>query len=73
MKEHLTDSIGCWCHPDRYDGVVVHRDNLEYALFELALIVDILVDYDGYRAADGLKKLFDEIQDIARHAVSNCK
>jgi hypothetical protein len=50
--------------------VIVHRDDLEYAIYELALIGDILVDYDGYRTADSLMKLCDEIRERAYGAVA---
>lgn len=69
-KEHITTE-DCWCQPNVYDGVVVHRDDLEYAIFELTLIGDICVDYDGFRTIDDLKGLIDEIRDRAYAAVKN--
>ena len=67
-KEHET-TPDCWCHPDEFDGVVVHRDDLGYALYELTIIGDILVDYDGYRTTESLMKLCDEIRARAYEAV----
>ena len=69
-KEHQT-TTKCWCHPNEFDGIVVHRDDLEYAIYELTLIGDILVDYDGYRTAESLMSLCDEIRERAYGAVKN--
>lgn len=41
-------------------------DGLEKAL---NLIVDIAIDYDGYRSAPGLMQLIDELREIASKAV----
>ena len=68
-REHSTDGDTCWCRPNTGDGVVVHRDDLEYAIYELTLIGDILVDYDGNRKAEDLMKLCDEIKERAYAAV----
>ena len=68
-REHNTDSDNCWCNPNVEDGVVIHRDDLEYAIYELTLIGDILVDYDGYRKAEDLMSLCDEIKERAYNAV----
>lgn len=69
-REHET-SIDCWCQPDEYDGVVVHRSDLEYAIFELTMIGDICVDYDGFRSTEGLMSLIDELKERAYKAVKN--
>ena len=72
-REHITDEDKCWCKPNMGDGVVVHRDDLEYALYELTLIGDILVDYDGNRNADDLMSLCDEIRERAYKAIANLR
>ena len=69
-REHSTDGDTCWCHPNDYGGgVIVHRDDLEYAIYELTLIGDILVDYDGNREAKDLMMLCDEVRERAYAAV----
>lgn len=35
----------------------------------LCLICDVIFDYDGYRTADKLMELLDEIRDIAIHGL----
>ena len=72
-REHTTDGDKCWCKPNTGDGVVVHRDDLEYTLYELTLIGDILVDYDGYRIAKDLMSLCDEIRERAYKAIANLR
>ena len=37
------------------------------------LILDICVDYDGYRDPEGLMSLIDEVVEIARHGYKLCK
>ena len=69
MKEHET-TRECWCRPNVNDGVVSHRTELEYAIYELTLIGDICVDYDGYRIAKNLMELLDEVRDRAYKAVA---
>lgn len=69
-KEHVT-TAECWCRPNVGDGVVVHRDDLEYATYELTLIGGICVDYDGNRTAKDLMGLIDEVRDRAYKAVAN--
>lgn len=36
------------------------------------LILDICVDYDGYRDAKGLMSLIDEVVEIAQHGYKLC-
>ena len=73
-REHNTDGDTCWCQPDNFgDGVIVHRDDLGYAVYELTLIGDILVDYDGNRKVEDLMKLCDEILDRAYFAIRALK
>ena len=69
-KEHET-TTECWCRPNVGDGVVVHRTDLEYAIYELTLIGDICVDYDGNRTANNLMELIDEVRGRAYKAVAN--
>jgi hypothetical protein len=71
IKEHVLEGDNCWCHPNDIDGVIVHRDNEDYLAYELTLIGDICIDYDGYRTTDGLKGLIDELRERAYSAVGN--
>ena len=72
MKEHET-TRECWCRPNVNDGVVSHRTELEYAIYELTLIGDICVDYDGCRTAESLMELVDEVRDRAYKTVALLK
>ena len=72
FKEHET-TTECWCKPNVNDGVVVHRTELEYALYELTLIGDICVDYDGCRTVENLMELVDEVKERAYKAVALLK
>ena len=70
MSKQHEITTECWCRPDEYDGVVVHRTDLEYAIYELTLIGDCLVDYDGNRKAENLMRLCDEMRSRAYKAVA---
>ena len=71
--EHETNE-NCWCMPYPVgDGVWVHRANIEYLGFELELIGDICVDYDGQRDIKGLMNLIDEIKERSYSAAKRAK
>ena len=71
--EHETNQ-DCWCNPYPVgDDVWVHRTDEEYMLFELELIGDICVDYDGNRTKNDLYGLVDELRDRAYGAVKRIK
>ena len=72
-RKHSTGGDTSRCPPNARDGVVVHRDDLEYAIYELTLIGDILVDYDGNRKAKDLMMLCDEVMERAYGAVNALK
>ena len=71
--EHETNE-NCWCMPyPKGDGVWVHRTDVEYLGFELELIGDICVDYDGAREAEDLMTLIDEMKERSYSAAKIAK
>jgi hypothetical protein len=69
-KEHI-DSLDCWCHPNEYDGVIVHRSELQYAIYELRIIGDICEEYGKMFTADALQGTIGVVKERARTATSN--
>lgn len=73
MIEHETNEE-CWCQPyPAGDDVWVHRTDVGYLEFELELIGDICVDYDGAREIKGLMSLIDEIKERSYGAAKRAK
>lgn len=72
--EHETNE-NCWCNPyyPTGEGVWIHRTDVEYLGFELELIGDICVDYDGAREAKDLMTLIDEIKERSYSAAKIAK